>query len=171
MHLEHRLAGGKGLPYEQVARIPLFMRGPDIPAGVSLDHLVSNVDLPVTFAQWAGAVFNGVDGRSLIPLFSSDRPSPAAWRTAIPFFYKEGTAGTQLQPGWKGIITASPDYVYVEYSTGEKELYNMSTDPHQLNNVAEKVPRSLITALSSRAETLNSCGGSACRTSDRAPIA
>jgi arylsulfatase A-like enzyme len=73
MHLEHRLAAGKGLPYEQVARIPLFMRGPNIPAGVSLDHLVSNVDLPVTFAQWAGATFSGVDGRSLVPLFSSDR--------------------------------------------------------------------------------------------------
>lgn len=170
-HLEHRLAGGKGLPYEQVARIPLFMRGPGIPAGISLNHLVSNVDLPATFAQWAGASsFSGVDGRSLIPLFSSTRPSPVAWRTAIPFFYKEGTAGESKTPGWQGIITTSPDYVYVQYSTGEKELYNMATDPYQLSNISKKVPSSLIAGLSSRTRALNSCSGSVCRTTDRAAI-
>src|SRR6185503_2535626 len=50
---EHRIAGGKYLPYEPSSRVPLIIRGPGIPAGTS-DELVSLTDVPQTVLDVAG---------------------------------------------------------------------------------------------------------------------
>ncbi len=63
---EHRIAGGKYLPYDPSARVPLLIRGPGIPAGAISDELVSAIDVPQTILDIAGDPRN-VDGRSLLP--------------------------------------------------------------------------------------------------------
>ena len=61
---EHRLKG-KGLPYEEAVRMPLYVRGPGVVPGAVLDNLVGNADLAPTFAEWAGVPPPaGFDGRS-----------------------------------------------------------------------------------------------------------
>ena len=95
------------------------------------------------------------DGRSLKPLLTG--PAPSAWRQA--FFLEEfGTgefdppdvlAGTPREPLDKADLATvvpipsyygfqAPGYKYVEYKSGEKELY-VASDPYELTNVASKV--------------------------------
>lgn len=158
---EHRLPGGKGYPYEEATKMLLYVRGPDIAPGTRVRHLVGNVDLAGTFAEWAGAtVASSIDGRSFAPLLASSAPAPAQWRKAYPLFFKEGT-GPKV-PGWRGVRTE--DYAYYEYvSTGEKELYDMRSDPHQLKNVANTADPALVQKLGKLALDLSRCKGQGCR--------
>lgn len=66
---EHRVPGGKFLPYEAGTHVPLLLRGPDIPAGEVSRELVTNTDLAATIVDIAGARATvALDGRSLLPL-------------------------------------------------------------------------------------------------------
>jgi len=55
------------------------------------------------------------------------------------------------------------DLVYVEYGTGERELYDLGADPHQLSNLAATTDPAAIVALSSRLAELADCAGARCR--------
>jgi N-acetylglucosamine-6-sulfatase len=55
LHGQHRVDRAKGMPYEEVVRIPLYVRGPGIRHGLVLEHMVGNVDLAPTISEWAGA--------------------------------------------------------------------------------------------------------------------
>jgi N-acetylglucosamine-6-sulfatase len=80
----HRLSVGKWTAYEEDIRIPLIVRGPGVPEGKKLEHLVLNNDFAPTFADLAGVeVPTFVDGRSLVPLLSDDPPPPEDWRQAF----------------------------------------------------------------------------------------
>lgn len=164
---QHRLPAGKGLAYEESLRMPLIVRGPQVAAGVSLDHLVGNVDLARTFAEWAGVTPpDDCDGRSFAPLFAgtsdSPAPSPAAWRQAYPIQFDPGVDDeAEHWPAWRGVRTRQ--YTYVEYDTGERELYDDIADPYQLNNLARTADPGLIAQLSTLTGQLNACAGDACR--------
>jgi N-acetylglucosamine-6-sulfatase len=157
----HR-ASGKGLPYEEVIRMPLYVRGPGVLPGLTLEHLVGNVDLAPTFAEWAGAGLpNGLDGRSFAPLLREAPPGPEVWRQAYPLTFAK-TRSAPLAPDWRGVRTR--DHLYVEYGTGERELYDMHADPYQLENLAGSADPTLLARLSMLTADLNSCRGATCRT-------
>ena len=81
---EHRLGAGKWTAYEEDIRVPLIVRGPGVPEGKTLPHLVLNNDLAPTFADLAGAKAPSfVDGRSLKPLLDEDPTPPRYWRDAF----------------------------------------------------------------------------------------
>ncbi|MEQ1692823.1 MAG: sulfatase, partial [Gemmatimonas sp.] len=66
---QHRLVTGKQTAYDEDIRVPLIVRGPGVPSGHVVQHLVGNVDLAPTFAEFGKAVTPSfVDGRSLVPL-------------------------------------------------------------------------------------------------------
>ena len=86
---EHRIAGGKFLPYDPSARIPILIRGPGIPAGVVSEELVSNIDIPQTVLQIArGAADPRLDGRSLLPYAAN-----SAVRSSRPVLIEADTGG------------------------------------------------------------------------------
>jgi N-acetylglucosamine-6-sulfatase len=78
---EHRLGAGKWTAYEEDVRVPLVVRGPGVPEGRTLHHMVLNNDLAPTFAELEAAEAPSfVDGRSLAPLLT-DNPTPQKdWR-------------------------------------------------------------------------------------------
>jgi N-acetylglucosamine-6-sulfatase len=47
----HRLPPGKRCPYEEDVNIPLYIRGPDVPAGVTSNGVHSHVDMAPTILQ------------------------------------------------------------------------------------------------------------------------
>jgi arylsulfatase A-like enzyme len=161
----HRIGGQKSTPYEETIRVPVYVRGPGVPPGLVLPHLVGNADLAPTFAAWAGTTMpGGIDGRSFAPLLRPGAPGPGAWRQAYPL--------NQLSrvgiPSWRGVRTRR--YTYVEYATGERELYDDAADPYQLENIAKTADPGLLARLARRTAALADCKDGGCRTLEDAPL-
>jgi N-acetylglucosamine-6-sulfatase len=92
----HRLSVGKWTAYEEDISVPLIVRGPGVPKGRTLEHLVLNNDFAPTFADLGGAeIPDFVDGRTLRPLLSDDPPPTDDWRQA---FLEEAMAESAVAP-------------------------------------------------------------------------
>jgi N-acetylglucosamine-6-sulfatase len=149
----------KNVPYEEASRTPFIVRGPNLPSGFKSSVMVSHTDLPATLLDLAGAFWADLDGRSLVPVFSAGGERPAGWREEV--FVED------LGRGWNMLRT--PRWAYVEWDDGEKELYDMYTDPYQLQDLhAEADKVDLIARLSTRLDILKACSGDSCRTADTA---
>ena len=76
---------GKNSCYEG-ARAPALMRWPErVKAGVKVDSLCANIDIPATLVEAAGGVAPGamtLDGRSFLAQLTG-KPEPAGWRTHL----------------------------------------------------------------------------------------
>jgi arylsulfatase A-like enzyme len=135
---QHRMKPGKAHQYEEDIRVPMIVRGPGIPAGMSVDNfLTANIDFPPTIAELAGVIPpEYVDGRSLVPLLKNTPPPAEEWRQAvqIEFFGHQLDESGEVSPWYIGLRTN--DHLYVEHSEGMIELYNLHADPNQLNNLA-----------------------------------
>ena len=128
IHLgEHRWTD-KGTPYDESIRVPLVVRyDPVIEEGRRDPNLVLNLDLGPTVAAAAGVSAPRAEGRSLLPLL---RSTAAPWRRE--FLVEQ--ARLFGVPSYCGL--RSERFSYVRYSTGEEELYDLDSDPHQLQNLA-----------------------------------
>jgi arylsulfatase A-like enzyme len=147
----------KNVPYEEASRTPFIVRGPNIRSGFVSSVMVSHTDLPPTLLDLAGAFWADLDGRSLVPVFSAGGERPSEWREEILV--------EDLGRGWNMLRT--PEWAYVEWDNGEKELYDMYTDPYQLQSLhADPNHADLIAGLSARLETFKSCSGDTCRTAE-----
>jgi hypothetical protein len=68
-------------------------------------------------------------------------------------------------PTYSGLRLAY--YKYVEYyQTGEKELYDLRTDPDEMQNLASTANPNLLAELSSRLHTMKTCAGDTCRATE-----
>jgi N-acetylglucosamine-6-sulfatase len=183
---EHRLTGGKFLAYEPATHLPLLIRGPGIKPGTSTGQLAANTDIAPTILELAGVTPDkSVDGTSLVPFFRDPD-----LRTRRPILFEsfvqtndveaspEPTPGPVYQRpggGATASIVAPPKdyegirlgpYKYIEWPDGEKELYDITKDPFELNNIV-RVPnyfpiRAFLHAQLIRLET---CVGRTCRES------
>ncbi len=149
---DHRL-GGKLWPYEGSIRVPLVVRSPWIDAAQTDDRLALNIDLAPTFAELAGVTpATGVDGRSLADRIRNEREADP-WRTAFEVEYLGHAHPAGAPPDYRGIRTER--YVFVEYDTGWRELYDLREDPDELQNLAGDPARaSLIRSLRRRLDRL-----------------
>jgi N-acetylglucosamine-6-sulfatase len=156
---EHRVDKGKGTPYEESIRVPLFVRGPGVPRGKTLSHLVTNVDLAPTFAELGRAQGPPqLDGRSLVGLLSRTPADLGQWRQELLVEY--WAADEEGIPNWTALRTDK--LTYVEYATGERELYELADDPFELDNLNEATPAPDLAALNERLARLRGCHGTAC---------
>jgi N-acetylglucosamine-6-sulfatase len=191
---EHRLTGGKFIAYEPATHLPLLMRGPGIAPGTATGELVSQVDVAPTILELAGASPDkSIDGRSLVPfmrdpalrtrrplLFESfvetNDVEANGQPGAVPAEPEPGPAArpsTAKRDGASASIVAPPkDYVgirlgpykYIEWPSGEKELYDINKDPHELNNLIRVRNLSPIRAfLHAELTRLADCNGRKCQ--------
>jgi N-acetylglucosamine-6-sulfatase len=127
---EHRLRVTKFTPYDEAIRVPLIVRYDGVTAGGSVDdHIVGNIDLAPTFAQISGAQAPAMDGSSLMPLLTR---SPVLWRPGL--LLEHMPEGQPQAPTFCGIRVDG--FSLVSYASGETELYDVTDDPYQLQNVA-----------------------------------
>jgi N-acetylglucosamine-6-sulfatase len=164
-HGEHRVRFGKGRPYEEAPHVPLVIRGPRVQAGSSSDELVLDTDYFPTFMDLAGAPTPSypLDGRSLLPVLTG---SATTWRTAILL---EGRGGDDpeipVDRNYNGIRTINRKYV--EYEGTFNELYNLSTDPYELQNLLYPTQTAADPGnLPTRLQELKGCAGDTCRTAE-----
>jgi arylsulfatase A-like enzyme len=154
---EHRIVDGKLLPYEESIRVPLIVRGGGFPAGHTAEQPVANIDLAPTIVELTGAkARRTIDGRSLLPLALD--PSIGKDRALLI----EGLSRNPAKPSYEAIRTAR--WLYVEYRTGAKELYDLQTDPLQLTS-RHNAPalRTVRADLARRLAKLRTCAGKSCR--------
>ena len=125
--------------YTECAAVPMTVRYPG-QHGRTDSQLVSNIDLASTFTQIAGTHMTaGQNGSSLVPLLT-DPSGTKTVRSGILEHWPGGNAqflsgkGGYAVPAFYGIRTL--DWRYVELATGEKELYDETHDPYELNNLA-----------------------------------
>ena len=160
---EHQRDDGKWSAYEENMRVPLIVRGPDVPEGVERRHMVLNNDFAPTFAKLGGVSAPPfVDGRSFVPLLHPDPPPPSDWRSA---FLDEAVAYDGIdRPAFKAIRTS--DHLWVEYASGERELYDVAEDPYELQSLHETASDDLKQSLSSRLARLRDCSSEVCRNAE-----
>jgi hypothetical protein len=53
---EHRMFLGKSHPYNSDVDLPLYIRGPGLPAGTTLPHPTNHLDITATLVELAGAM-------------------------------------------------------------------------------------------------------------------
>jgi arylsulfatase A-like enzyme len=139
---EHR-SSGKDVPYEESVRASMVVRYPPLvpeDQPFTSQALVENIDIASTIAALLGIKW-GADGLSMVPLLDGsstqirtgallqdcDGMNYPCTPDALPF-------GSSDIPTYSGVVTAQ--YKYIEYITGEKELYDLSADPYEITNHA-----------------------------------
>ncbi len=164
---------------EFLARIPLFVLGAGIQAGVRADAHVNLCDIMPTLCRVAGAeVPFGVQGRSLLPLLHG-RESSAAFRSV---YAEHGLGGQRFTTeDMDGLIDSEApplqctfdclsnmtqtgvtrmvrmgDWKLIADETGREQLYNVSNDPAELCDCIDD-PAHRETRMMMQSELLNWC--------------
>jgi len=125
--------GDKRLAYEESIRVPLLMRGPGVVPGQTSDALVAAVDLAPTILTAAGiAVPPTMQGKPLNGLVSG---SGGFSRDAIFAEYYLEDKYPDV-PRWDAVRTRTHLYLtHPDLGAQYDELYDIATDPYQLNNL------------------------------------
>lgn len=187
-HGQHRLPGGKGLPYEEAAHVPFVVRVPpgfrgEGEAGTRISRPTANIDYVPTIVAWAGSdtcpeagECRVMDGRSLMPLLTGHE---SAWPLQRPILTELDIGKEQLQSGrgiscrYEGVRQGR--WLYVRHtslpdlSTGicadteAVELYDHINDPFELDNLTAVAAGSRVAAteqrLSRLTDELSDCAG------------
>jgi len=156
---EHRIEWGKGTPYEEAVRVPFVVRGPGVAKNRVRSEITSNVDILPTVLDILGQrPDERIDGRSLRPLFRSEVDA-TSWRKAITLESRH-EARNQGVPAFGALRTER--YKWIEYENGERALYDLARDPHELTNASGGPNSELGEALAAWLRDLLLCHGEDC---------
>jgi choline-sulfatase len=129
-NLGTRRLWGKSNMYEEACALPMIVAGPDVPAGKVCRTPVTQVDIAPTILDATGlgyvAAAEGLPGRSMLELAQAgDDPD----RVAFSEYYAAAAdrAAFMIRKG---------RYKYIHYAGYDAELFDLETDPEELNNIA-----------------------------------
>jgi arylsulfatase A-like enzyme len=118
---------GKHNTLHETLRVPLIIRVPGGPANVRIQSIIELVDLYPTLCEWCGLPFpesHQLDGQSFMPLLKNPQ---LPWKEAA---FSEWGKG-------KSIITDR--YLYTEWDSGSKMLFDHQKDPFENVNLAHSL--------------------------------
>jgi arylsulfatase A-like enzyme len=121
---EHRLHG-KGLPYEESVRVPMYVRMPGMAGRTDTRLLEINTDLAATLLDFFGAAPTG-EGESFADTIA-EPTVPLRDHIFIDSYSPDS-------PMWTGVVT--PEYKYVEWGSGETEIYDLTADPAEMSSLS-----------------------------------
>jgi len=122
---------GKSTMYEEVAGVPLIIKGPDIPQGVKISAPASHVDTYPFILESTGAsvpeAYDTHPGKSLFKLATG----AARDRSVLSEYHGMGstTGAFMIRHG---------KYKYVHYVAYPPQLFDLEADPEELSDLAEK---------------------------------
>ena len=153
---EHQLGGTGRWPYEESIRIPFIVKAPGLvpDPGRRADQMILNIDLAPTVLDIAGIPIPAdIEGQSLMPVLQSvDAPGREA------FLYEYFQDFPFRTPAYTAVRTRSHVYIEFQGRMGT-EIYDLSSDPRQINNLAGTEPgRALAAELKPRLERMKKQG-------------
>ncbi|KAH8176395.1 sulfatase domain-containing protein [Sarocladium implicatum] len=186
---QHRLQPGKSCGYEEDTHVPMIIRGPGVAAGYTTDMVTTHTDMAPTFLEILGIPARGdIDGKAF-PItkegIETDQATVESTREHVAVEYwgfagGEGIHDRTLHENntYKAIRLVSKDFnvYYSIWCNNEHELYDMSRDPGQMDNLlSEKAAaqvqwlfglpaNKIVSRLDSLMLVLKSCKGETCRT-------
>ncbi len=130
------LRSGKGWCYEGGIRVPLIISGPEIKhPGRTTEQPAVSMDYFTTILNIAGIKHKKNDGINLVPVLTQDKPVD---RDEL-FWHYPHYHGSMWKPGsairkgdWKMIIFYEDNHI---------ELYNLTSDPGETMDIANKNPQ------------------------------
>jgi arylsulfatase A-like enzyme len=166
---EHELLAGKMTAFDTDINVPLIVVGPGVPAGVTVDALVENIDLCPTFAELGGTQAPATaEGHSLAGLLHGGAATD--WREAVLVEHR----GPDLAPpdpndpdnepligpppnSYEAIRMASS--VYVEYLAPdtETEYYDIAADPYEMTNTVASLAQAQVQSFHKTIGALRNC--------------
>jgi N-acetylglucosamine-6-sulfatase len=161
---QYRLMPRKLTAFDTDIHVPLVVVGPGVPAGTTTSAMTENTDLAPTFAAIAGTRARS-DGHSLLGLFHGR--SASDWRDAILVEHHGGPMSV-LDPDFQQPPSGSPttyeamrthQFLHVEYADGEREFYDLRTDPFELHNLAGQLTPPELKRLHGELSRLERCHG------------
>jgi arylsulfatase A-like enzyme len=118
----------KGFMYEEAHHVPLLIRLPGQRGGRACQELVYNMDIMPTLFDLIGENLDtNVDAESLMPFLMDGNKEG---REAIYLEFH----GVRYLHTQRGIITRD-GYKYIFNPADEDELYNLNSDPAEMNNL------------------------------------
>lgn len=149
------LRSGKGYAYEGGIRVPLIVRWPGVvaPGTMSAEPVIS-VDLLPTIAQATGVTppkDRDIDGRSLVEQLKN--PSKPLNRESLVWHFPH----YRHPPGPYSIIR-SDDWKLITWYEGQTELYRLSDDLGEQNDLAATMPEKVAELKAALMKELNSEG-------------
>ena len=153
-------------PWEESARIPLLVQGPNIPMNQTVETPVSLLDIYPTITDLAGISSQPnklttklpLDGYSMRPLL--ENPMKEAWEgkdfTITAIASKEPVDLNKSAPNQEqhySVRTKRHRYIYCR--NGEEELYDHKTDPNEWTNIAKNIEQQkILISMRSRLSTI-----------------
>jgi choline-sulfatase len=121
---------GKQVLYEEAAKVPLILAGPDVPAGVVRSAPASHVDVYPTVMRCVGAdspdMYDGQPGVSLFELATGKNPV----RTVLSEYHASSSRSGEfmIRHGkWK--------YVFYVHYPDRPQLFDLESDPEELRDL------------------------------------
>lgn len=183
----------KRLPYETDIRVPLIVRGPNVPANVTLASPVLLIDLAPTILNWAKAPTNDedFDGQSFDSFLIQEEKGVA--RQMLIEYWGEGNSDTyssechyrksqrlsgctlqaecKCQDSWNNTyscvreITEGSNFIFCMFRDREEfqEAYDLESDEQQLENIGFDILPSMQAHYQIMIENLQNCAGTSCR--------
>ena len=150
------------------------LAGTDIPSfvdGRSLKPLLTDEPTPLkdwrkrflieAVAERGAERSTFVNESEVTPLLTGD-PLPNDWRQTSA--ESAQTSKEWGRPWMKALRTKN--YLYVEYKTGEHELYDLREDPYELNNMYATAPPEITQRLEAQLGALRQCSAAECRAAE-----
>jgi choline-sulfatase len=129
-NLGNRGMWGKSVHYDDSAAIPLIAVGDGFPVGTEKTP-VSLVDIFPTMVQSTGAadpeVFSGIDGKSLFDIVKSPNPDRVVFSEYHAVYSRAGH-----------FMIRRGDWKLVYYLDGPPQLFNLTADPEERDDLADK---------------------------------
>lgn len=138
---EHGLKA-KQYPYEESIRVPLIIRLPTEEHKIVSDLVAYDIDLAPTILELAGIeheLIEKSDGSSLVPIL---KHSSEFYRDELLFEYFDDGKARKKGGSWAALKIFIDDetgnrelWKYIEYTSGDVELYNLNHDEFELDSL------------------------------------